>query len=106
MCRKSLTVLSAAVLVFLSAAASAETVTGYYELWGNPRANAKAKLKRGRRFKVTDKGCDPFDMCMKVKGAPRGAKKYFSMDDWIIESHHGLGAGEVQQFLREQVLAH
>ncbi len=34
---------------------------------------------------VSRSGCGAFDLCMTVKGAPRGAKKYFSMDDWIIE---------------------
>ena len=64
------------------------------------QSDKKAEL----RFEVTDKGCDPFDLCMKVKGAPRGANKYFSMEDWIIDPHHGLGGGEVQQFLQAQVL--
>jgi len=41
-------------------------------------------------FKVSSQGCDPFDYCMKVKGAPRGAKKYFSMKDWIVEPGRSL----------------
>jgi hypothetical protein len=52
------------------------------------------------RAEVSTKGCDPFDMCMKIKGAPRGAKTYYSMEDWVIEPHHGLGAGEVQSFVQ------
>jgi hypothetical protein len=39
----------------------------------------KLKLKTG------SKDCGRFDYCMTVKGAPRGAKKYYSMRDWVIE---------------------
>ncbi len=30
------------------------------------------------------KRCAPFDYCLKMRGAPRGAKKYGSMEDWIV----------------------
>ncbi len=30
-------------------------------------------------------GCEPFDYCMRIKGTPRGAKKYVSMEEWVIE---------------------
>jgi hypothetical protein len=30
--------------------------------------------------------CAPFDYCMDIKGNPRGAKRYGSMEDWIITS--------------------
>lgn len=32
-------------------------------------------------------GCAPFDYCMKLKGAPRGSKKYGSMEDWVINAN-------------------
>jgi hypothetical protein len=31
-------------------------------------------------------GCKPFDYCLKLKGAPRGSKRYGSMEDWVINS--------------------
>lgn len=37
------------------------------------------------KVKTGNKDCGRFDYCMTVKGAPRGAKKYYSMKDWIIE---------------------
>jgi len=30
------------------------------------------------------KRCAPFDYCLKMRGAPKGVKKYGSMEDWII----------------------
>lgn len=37
------------------------------------------------RAKTTDRGCEPFDYCLKLEGAPRGARKYGSMREWVIE---------------------
>ena len=31
--------------------------------------------------------CAPFDYCLKLKGAPRGSKRYGSMEDWVINSN-------------------
>lgn len=28
--------------------------------------------------------CAPFDFCLRLKGAPRGSKRYGSMEDWVI----------------------
>jgi hypothetical protein len=50
-----------------------------------PQTDKKHRLK----FAIASEGCEPFDYCMKVKGAPRGAKKYYSMQDWIIEPGSG-----------------
>lgn len=33
------------------------------------------------------KRCAPFDYCLKLRGAPKGVKKYGSMEDWIIPNH-------------------
>ncbi len=38
------------------------------------------------RYKVSREGCEPFDWCLEVKGAPQGGKRYGSMDEWVIES--------------------
>jgi hypothetical protein len=40
------------------------------------------------KIKTGTKDCGRFDYCMTVKGAPRGAKKYYSMKDWVIEGAH------------------
>lgn len=37
------------------------------------------------KVKTSNKDCGRFDHCMAVKGAPRGAKKYYSMSDWVID---------------------
>jgi len=37
------------------------------------------------KFAPSKDGCGHFDYCMKVRGAPRGGKQYFSMEDWVIE---------------------
>lgn len=50
-------------------------------------------LQTGRRhrmsFDISSKDCGGFDYCMKVKGAPRGTRHYYSMEDWVIESGPG-----------------
>ena len=51
-------------------------------------------------FQVSTGECDPFDYCLKVKGAPRGAKRYYSMQDWVIEPGRNLALDDVQSFLR------
>jgi len=38
------------------------------------------------RYKVGREGCEPFDWCLKVEGAPLGPKRYGSMDEWVIET--------------------
>jgi hypothetical protein len=48
-------------------------------------------LQSGKTHKVQVKiwrgaVCAPFDYCMDIKGNPRGAKRYGSMEDWIITS--------------------
>ena len=47
-------------------------------------------LQSQKRHKITasvTKGasCKVFDYCLTIKGAPRGAKHYGSMEDWIID---------------------
>lgn len=46
------------------------------------------------RYQITDKDCGGFDYCMRVEGAPRGATRYYTMDDWVIESS-GHGSARV-----------
>jgi hypothetical protein len=41
------------------------------------------------RYEVADEGCGGFDYCLRVQGAPRGAERYYSMEDWVIESRDG-----------------
>lgn len=38
------------------------------------------------KYRVSNKDCGRFDLCMRVKGAPRGAKRYHSMEDWVISA--------------------
>ena len=33
-------------------------------------------------YRVSDQNCDGFDYCMVVDGTPRGAKTYYSMEEW------------------------
>ena len=40
----------------------------------------KAKVMKGE-------ACAPFDYCLRLKGAPRGSKRYGSMEDWVIGSN-------------------
>ncbi len=42
------------------------------------------------KVKTSTKDCGRFDYCMVVKGAPRGAKKYYSMKDWVIEDARSI----------------
>jgi len=48
---------------------------------------------------VSSKGCEPFDFCLELKGAPRGAKKYYSMQDWVVEPGRSLDSADVRAFL-------
>ena len=43
------------------------------------------------KYRVSNRDCGRFDLCVRVKGAPRGSKRYVSMEDWVIE---GNGTGE------------
>lgn len=38
------------------------------------------------RVRVATEGCGGFDYCLRVKGAPRGAKRYVSQADWVISA--------------------
>lgn len=40
----------------------------------------KAKVMKGE-------ACAPFDYCLRLKGTPRGSKRYGSMEDWVIGSN-------------------
>lgn len=30
--------------------------------------------------------CAPFDYCLRLKGVPRASKRYYSMEDWVINA--------------------
>lgn len=53
--------------------------------------------------KVSRKGCKQFDLCMELTGAPRGAKKYYSMKDWVIDAH-ASEPGAIRAFIRTKLL--
>tara|TARA_R110002096_G_scaffold408075_3_gene607078 strand:- start:57405 stop:57893 length:489 start_codon:yes stop_codon:yes gene_type:complete len=42
--------------------------------------------------------CAPFDHCLTLKGAPRGPKKYGSMEDWVVN-------GQAEFDVRETIAA-
>lgn len=50
------------------------------------------------RARVSERGCEGFDLCLTVKGAPRGPKKYVSMRDWVI------GGGELHPEVTQELL--
>lgn len=46
-------------------------------------------MQKGTKHKIKaqvlkGKSCAPFDYCLRLKGAPRGSKRYGSMEDWEI----------------------
>lgn len=49
----------------------------FVSLQDDSHHHVTAKVRKGEV-------CAPFDYCLKLKGAPRGAKSYGSMEDWII----------------------
>ena len=55
------------------------------------------------RARVSNKDCGRFDLCMKLKGAPRGPKGYFSMSDWVIDSADGLDRGALDTAIRHKL---
>lgn len=63
-------------------------------------------LQSGRqhqlRARVTRKNCKQFDMCMDLQGTPRGATRYYSMEDWVIEGN--ATPARIQQFIRAKLL--
>lgn len=66
-----------------------------------PQTGKKHRLS----FKVDHEGCFPFDLCMTVKGAPRGAKRYVSMEDWVIEGSPDQALGTVRALLARESAA-
>ena len=53
-------------------------------------------------YKITSKGCgDEFEFCLKVKGAPRGAKTYGSRSEWRIEGEQSVR--EVKALVQSKV---
>jgi len=45
------------------------------------------------------RGCAPFDRCMRIIGAPRGAKRYGTMEEWVIESSKQLSPQAISGFI-------
>ena len=56
------------------------------------------------RYKVTDRGCGEFDLCMVVEGAPRGARKYFSMEEWGNLADRETAARELRALMESRAL--
>lgn len=54
------------------------------------------------KYRVSNRDCGRFDLCVRIKGAPRGAKRYFSMEDWVIEGSN-LDDATLRQRIREFV---
>ncbi len=59
--------------------------------------------KHKLRLSVSTKDCGQFDMCIKVKGAPRGPTTYYSMKDWVIEGRDSLGSQQLAERARSLV---
>ncbi len=57
------------------------------------------------RYSIATKGCRGFDYCMNVKGAPRGVKQYYSMEDWVIEPHGASAQAIAPAQLRQLIEA-
>jgi len=56
----------------------------------------------GLRAKVSRENCKQFDVCMTLRGAPRGTTHYYSMKEWVID---GTPTPErVQRFIRTKLL--
>jgi hypothetical protein len=54
------------------------------------------------KYKITTSGCEPFELCLKIKGAPRGSKTYGSMKEWVIET---VSPAEIEQQVRATVFS-
>lgn len=52
-------------------------------------------------YRVSKKGCGEFDLCMTVEGAPRGARKYFSMADWGDFADSDAAVSRVKELLAD-----
>lgn len=62
--------------------------------------------KRHRlRVETSSRDCGNFDHCMTVKGAPRGAKRYFSMDDWVVDSSAAGTPAALEELVRAKIAA-
>lgn len=59
--------------------------------------------KHKLRMKVTDKDCGRFDYCLEVKGAPRGAKRYYSMEEWVIDGSSISDSKTLPLWARQQL---
>lgn len=80
---------------------------GQYELFQYEQNGGELRIHYGQtgdkeRVKATAVKCDEkgMDYCLELKGASRGVKKYYSMEDWVID-----GRMDTLDHLRERVQA-
>lgn len=55
------------------------------------------------KARISNKDCGRFDLCMKLKGAPRGPKSYHSMEDWVIGGE-GLDSAALRDAARHYIM--
>ena len=72
--------------------------------WSHSKGLLIRMLQTGESHKIkatVHKGaqCAPFDYCLRIKGNPRGAKRYGSMEDWIITSESKASPPQLVQDL-------
>lgn len=58
--------------------------------WSLDKGLVIQMLQEGSKHRVhpaiaSGAACAPFDHCLKLKGAPRGPKKYVSMEEWVVD---------------------
>lgn len=63
----------------------------------------QADTKHRVRPKITSgASCAPFDHCLKLKGTPRGPKKYGSMEDWVVNGQSEFDVRDTIKALVDQ----
>ena len=68
--------------------------------WSLDKGLVLTMLQAGTKHRVHPKVasgavCAPFDHCLKLKGAPLGAKKYGSMEDWVLDGQQNLDVRDI-----------
>lgn len=57
------------------------------------------------RVRVAEKGCEPYDYCLRLRGAPRGPAAYVSMEDWVIDPGPELGGAALRALVARKAEA-
>lgn len=89
-----------------SESSSFEGNWGAFE-WSLDKGLVLHMLQEGSKHRVHPKvasgaACAPFDYCLKLKGAPRGPKKYISMEEWVV---NGQEQFDVRSTISELLLS-